>query len=66
MKTTKGNRQTKPINQPMWAWCNWGYAIGVERTRKEAIAAAENHTGEDWAVCKSYMEVRKVYVTTDY
>lgn len=46
-----------PANRQGWAWSNYGILLGVERTRKDAIAAVERHTGYRWSACRKYMEV---------
>lgn len=52
----------KPRDQIAWGWYNFGNLVGVERRRKTAIAAVENHVGKPWKIAKNYMQVRKVIV----
>jgi len=52
----------RPEIQEAWGWYNFNILISVESSRKSAIAAVENHTGEPWSKAKKFMQVRKVYV----
>ena len=51
-----------PTQQIAWAWYNYGTLLGTEYRKRDAICACENHTGEPWKRCKTYMEVHKVIV----
>ena len=42
-----------------WAVFNWGVLWSFERTRKQAIAEAEERSGRPWSELKGYCEVRK-------
>lgn len=51
------NRAPRPRWCRGWAWSNWGILVGVEPTRRDAIAAVEKHLGLPWREAKHYMEV---------
>lgn len=45
-----------------WLLSNWGNPNSIHNRRRDAIEAAEAHTGKPWRVCRDYMEVRKVTI----
>ena len=57
---SKNNRT--PRIDTAWGIYNMGRFIGVEHTRRDAVAEVERITGQPWKDCRKYMEVRKVRV----
>lgn len=45
-----------------WGYYNFGRLIGVERLRRDAIAAAEDWSGRPWAECRAFIQIHKVRV----
>ena len=48
-----------------WAVFNWGALRTFERTRKQAIAKAEELVGEPWSELENYCEVHKVQIVLE-
>lgn len=57
---SKNNRT--PRIDTAWGIYNMGRFIGVEHTRRDAVAEVERITGQPWKDCRKYMEVHKVRV----
>lgn len=57
------DKRKNPSAQIAWGYYNMGLLLGVERTRKGAIAEVEHCTMEKWRYVRDYMEVHKVLVT---
>lgn len=55
-------RGVAKVTQDRWAWSNCGFIRGVERTRSDAIKAAEEASGAPWSEASKYMEVWKCRV----
>ena len=63
MRNPSQEKQPKPKPYIEWGLFNWGLPRGVYRTRRTAIEAAQNKSGEPWRKCRKYFMVRKVKVT---